>query len=95
MPTRAALAASRSSARAVNQPAVSQLGESGKASAIQGCLGIIRKPNSPQNAAGTRTEPPVSVPMANGTMPAATAATEPLLEPPVVRPGNRGCSQSP
>jgi hypothetical protein len=32
-------------------------------------------------------EPPVSVPSAKGTTPAATAAAEPLLEPPVVRSG--------
>jgi hypothetical protein len=33
-------------------------------------------------AAGTRTDPPVSVPMPNGTTPAATAAAEPPDEPP-------------
>ncbi len=84
-----------SEASAVNQPAVSQDGESEKASAMNGSPGVRRKPKRPQNAAGTRTEPPVSVPMASGTMPAATAAAEPLLEPPVVWPGRRGCSQSP
>lgn len=62
---------------------------------IQGEPGTPRKPKRPQNAAGTRTEPPVSVPIANGTMSAATAAAEPLLEPPDVLPGNPGCSQSP
>ena len=36
------------------------------------------------NADGTRTEPPVSVPSATGTMPAATAAALPALEPPVI-----------
>ncbi len=32
--------------------------------------------------AGTRPEPAVSVPSANGTMPLATATAEPELEPP-------------
>lgn len=40
-------------------------------------------------------EPPVSVPRLSGTTPEATAAAEPLLEPPLVRPGKRGCSTSP
>src|SRR5215813_4122697 len=36
----------------------------------------------PQNAAGWRIEPPVSVPVLPGTMKAATAAAEPPDEPP-------------
>src|SRR5688572_19735044 len=43
----------------------------------------------PQNAAGCRTEPPVSDPRAIGTMPAATAAAEPPEEPPGTR--SRSC----
>ena len=35
----------------------------------------------PQNAAGWRIDPPVSVPVAAGTRPAATAAAEPPDEP--------------
>ena len=42
-------------------------------------------PNTPQKAAGVRTEPPVSEPMAKAHMPAATATAEPLLEPPGAR----------
>jgi hypothetical protein len=79
----------------VNQPAVSQVGAKGTASAIQGSPGLSRRPKRPQKAAGTRTDPPVSVPSASGTIPAATAAAEPLLEPPVVRPGKPGRWQSP
>ena len=44
-------------------------------------------PTTPQNAAGCRTEPPVSEPSAIGTMPAATAAAEPPDEPPGTRSG--------
>ena len=42
-------------------------------------------PNSPFSAAGTRPEPAVSVPSANGTSPAATATAEPELEPPLIK----------
>src|SRR5579859_1008449 len=38
----------------------------------------------PQKAAGRITEPTVCVPRARGQKPAATAAAEPLLEPPGV-----------
>ena len=44
----------------------------------------------PQKAAGTRIEPDVSVPIATGTMPAATATAEPDDEPPGAQPGARG-----
>jgi hypothetical protein len=39
-------------------------------------------PTMPLSAAGTRPEPAVSVPIANGTRPRATATAEPELEPP-------------
>jgi hypothetical protein len=45
---------------------------------------------TPQNAAGRSTEPPVCVPSAIGTMPAATAAAEPDDEPPGVCSGLTG-----
>jgi hypothetical protein len=41
-------------------------------------------PKSPQHEAGMRIEPPPSPPWATGTIPAATAAAEPPLEPPVM-----------
>ena len=47
-------------------------------------------PTIPQSAAGTRIEPPVSVPMDAKPMPIATAAADPPLEPPEIaieRPG--------
>ena len=34
------------------------------------------------NAAGTRPDPAVSVPSANGTLPSATTTAEPELDPP-------------
>jgi len=48
------------------------------------------KPATPQNEAGRIVEPPVCEPIANGAMPAATAAAEPDDEPPAVRPGSHG-----
>ena len=42
-------------------------------------------PTRPLNAAGMRVDPPPSLAVANGMMPAATAAAEPPLEPPGVR----------
>ena len=42
------------------------------------------KPTMPQNAAGRSTDPPVCVPSASGTMKSATAAADPLEEPPGV-----------
>ena len=42
-----------------------------------------------------RTEPPVSVPSASGTMPAASATALPLLEPPAMRSGAIGLTGSP
>ena len=49
------------------------------------CVG--RKPKTPQYAAGTRTDPPVSDPTAKSASPAATAAAEPDDDPPGSRPG--------
>src|SRR5215831_6351384 len=46
---------------------------------------VVLSPTTPHHAAGSRTEPPVSVPIAQGARPAATATPEPLLEPPGVR----------
>ena len=39
-------------------------------------------PNTPQNAAGRMTDAAVCEPSAIGTMPSATAAADPLDEPP-------------
>jgi hypothetical protein len=49
---------------------------------------VGRKPVTPQSAAGSRTEAPVSVPMAAGTMRAATAAADPPLLPPGIMRGS-------
>src|SRR6185436_15422568 len=43
---------------------------------------VGRSPVTPQNDAGVRIDPDVSLPIANGTRPAATAAAGPDDEPP-------------
>src|SRR5699024_5039772 len=48
------------------------------------------KPRTPWQAAGTRTEPAVSVPRAKGTASAATNAADPELDPAVHRAGSTG-----
>src|SRR5919204_3172142 len=49
----------------------------------------------PQSAAGCRIEPPVSVPIAQGARPAATAAALPPEEPPGTRPRSHGLRTGP
>src|SRR4051795_10751491 len=49
----------------------------------------------PQKPAGMRIEPPPSVPVASGPMPAATAAAAPPLDPPAVREGSHGLRVTP
>ena len=48
-----------------------------------------RRPYSPENDAGTRIEPPVSLPSAKSHNEAATAAADPQDEPPVTCFGAR------
>ena len=58
------------------------------------------KPKQPQKLAGRRIEPNTWVPIATLTAPTATAAAEPLLDPPGVRAKShglrvaRGCIQA-
>ena len=46
---------------------------------------VVFSPVMPHHEAGMRTDPPVSVPIAQGAMRAATATPEPEEEPPGVR----------
>src|SRR5580693_10620219 len=57
--------------------------------------GVGRSPTTPQNDAGTRMEPPVSVPTPATPKPAATAAAVPPLEPPGSRRGSCGLRVTP
>ncbi len=52
-------------------------------------------PTTPHSDAGWRIEPPVSVPIAQGALPAATAAALPPLEPPGTRVRSQGFCTGP
>src|SRR5437762_3982538 len=52
-------------------------------------------PTTPHSEAGWRTLPPVSVPSAHVAMPEATAAAEPLDEPPGTRSRSHGFRVTP
>ena len=52
-------------------------------------------PTIPQSAAGWRIEPPVSVPIAQGAVPPATAAAEPPDDPPGTRSRSHGLRTGP
>jgi hypothetical protein len=49
----------------------------------------------PQNAAGTRIDPPVSLPRASGAWKLASATAEPPLEPPDTRSVSHGFRTGP
>src|ERR1700761_117255 len=51
---------------------------------------VVFRPATPQQAAGIRTDPAVSVPSATSASPRATATAEPLDEPPGSRSGASG-----
>src|SRR5690349_493257 len=71
-------------------PAVSRLGASGITPRRDTRPGVGLIPAMPQYAAGRRIEPPVSEPNAPRVSPAATAAPEPELDPPVKRRVSHG-----
>ena len=83
------------SALRAKTPTVSSVVANGitPATEIRPCDG--RQPQMPQLLAGTRTEPPVSVPSAKSTRPQATADAEPFDEPPGTRSGAAGLSGVP
>ena len=56
---------------------------------------VGRSPDTPQLVDGPMIDPHVSVPIANGTSPAATADPEPLEEPPLHVPGSHGLRPGP
>src|SRR5439155_6507338 len=53
------------------------------------------RPMTPQNAAGCRTDPPVSDPSAAGTIRAATAAADPPEDPPATQSRFHGLRVTP
>ncbi|MCY1450819.1 hypothetical protein D9M71_676550 [compost metagenome] len=84
------MAAIKRGMSAANGPTQSRLVMAGMTPARLTRPKVGFRPITPQQAAGMRTEPPVSVPRAKSARPAATAAAEPLDEPPGMRPGYSG-----
>ncbi len=56
---------------------------------------VAFRPTVPHHAAGIRTDPAPSLPVASGTRPAATAAADPAEEPPGVRSARQGLTVRP
>src|SRR5215471_1888972 len=52
-------------------------------------------PTTPQNDAGCRTDPPVSLPSETTAVPCATTAADPPLDPPGTRSGATGLRTGP
>src|SRR5690606_24901091 len=78
-------ASKASLAERVIRPMESTLGSKGNAPSTGQRPAVVFKPKTPLKAAGTRTEPPESEPMANAHRPAAMATPDPELEPPGAR----------
>jgi hypothetical protein len=67
------------------KPGVSSEGASGTQPSRGMRPNVGLTPATPQSAAGMRTDPPVSLATAAGTSPAATAAADPPLDPPLMK----------
>jgi hypothetical protein len=78
-----------------NQPPASNDGAIAVAPAMSNRRWVARMPYTPHSAAGTRTDPAVSLPRAKSQAPAAQAAAEPLEEPPGRRRAARGLTGVP
>ena len=76
--------------RCVIGPAVSCAAEIGTIPDRLTSPSVGLMPTTPQAAAGETIEPSVSVPIASGASPAATAIADPELEPDGLRPARAG-----
>src|SRR5882672_8735468 len=81
-PAIAANAAHASSTVSAKTDTQSSVRQAGTTPAVDSMPRLGFRPTVLPSPAGTRPEPAVSVPSANGTSPAATATPEPELEPP-------------
>ncbi len=84
-PCRASKARAQSSTARARGPTESSVGLRGYTPLRPMRPTVVFSPAMPHRAAGMRTEPPVSLPMATGASPAATATAEPDEEPPGTR----------
>ena len=74
----------RSATERPRHPAVLNVDHANPAFGLGTRPGEGRKPTTLQNAAGLRSEPPVSEPLATGASPQASATAAPPEEPPQV-----------
>ena len=74
--------ATRPATSAAIGPTVSRLGANGRTPASGIRPQVVFSPQIPQQAAGIRIDPPVSVPYPTVASPVATATADPLEEPP-------------
>ena len=86
----AASSAAQSSIERAIGPGWSSENDSGTRPRVDSRPRVGLKAEVPQKAEGMRSEPAVSVPVAAGTMPAASAAAEPPEEPPALRASAQG-----
>src|SRR5919201_2580698 len=94
-PAIAASTSAQSSAERAIGPSLSSVQESAIAPWRDTRPYVGRRPVTPQYDAGVMMEPDVSEPMAYGTSPAATAAPEPLDDPPDQWSGFHGVRPGP
>ncbi len=71
-------------------PMVSSVGASGKTPSSGTRPRVVFRPTTPQQAAGMRMDPPVSLPKATSDSPVPTATAEPLEDPPGTQRGSSG-----
>ena len=85
------ISAQSSTVRAMG-PIVSRVRESGNTPRLSIRPSLVLNPTMPQKPAGARIEPPVSLPIAQGARPPATATAAPDEDPPAMRgvTGSRG-----
>ena len=80
---------------AASTPTRSQVGSNGTTPLTGTRPGLGAMPTTPHCDAGSRTDPPVSVPTARSASPTATAAAEPPELPPGLRPRSHGLCVGP
>src|SRR4051812_29300957 len=88
-PAITANAAQASSTVRANTEGQSSVRQAGTRPAVESAPRLGLSPTILPSPAGTRPEPAVSVPSANGTRPAATATPEPELDPPGMSFGSK------
>src|SRR2546421_13019521 len=76
-------------------PIVSRLGARGHTPSSGTRPYVVLSPQLPQQALGTRIDPPVSDPRATSASSVATATADPLDDPPGIRVGSSGLTGVP